>query len=559
MEKELEKLRLENKRLIRQNQAYVAILERAKGSIESRRNVISALFKQKEKQDLYLNLLLAHNTDIGIIFDANGKFINATNKFLKYIDVIHVDSLQGMFYEKIFDKLLCGKPSKELRTAFKKCIKDKLPINIEKSLEKNEVITHWSVKFTPLWDNNKKYMGVMVMCHEITDIIDAKKEAENANRAKSVFLANMSHEIRTPMNGILGILHILEQSQLNESQKKHLDKCIFSAENLTRIINDILDFSKIEAGKLEMEEYPFTLKSIFQDVKDLYEAVSNDKGLNFNVETSGFDDTYILGDALRLKQILFNFVSNAIKFTEKGTVSLKVESSLVENNLNCKFSVRDTGIGLKKEQVQNLFSAFSQADTSITRKYGGTGLGLVISKNIIKLMGGDIWVESEFGSGSTFYCTADFKLASDLVLASEQFEVSENKIQVQAEKKYHLLLVEDNDINQFVAQEILQSIGYTLDIASHGQEALEMLEKNTYDAVLMDIQMPVMDGYTATKIIRSQEKYSELPVIAMSANAMVGDKEISLSYGMNDHVTKPINPTNLGKVLNYWISQSKRS
>ncbi len=388
---------------------------------------------------------------------------------------------------------------------------------------------------------------------------EAKEIAEQSTKAKGEFLANMSHEIRTPMNGILGLLHLLSQTEMTTTQEKYVQKTIFSANNLMRIINDILDFSKIEAGKLEMEERPFTLQSLCREVKDLYEPKCHEKQLLFQIDAGEHAETHLLGDALRLKQVLFNLVSNAIKFTEKGSITLHVESSIhEEHELHCCFTLRDTGIGLTPEQIKRLFSAFSQADNTVTRKYGGTGLGLIISQNIISLMRGKIWVESTYGQGSTFFCTAKFVLAPQNFQHGTQQEISPCQEIAHPLGAQHLLLAEDNEINQIVAQEILQAAGFTVDIAQNGQEALDMLEKNTYDAILMDIQMPIMDGYTAAKKIRLQNKYATLPIIAMSAHAMKGDKEISLSHGMNDHITKPIDPETLYKTLYYWIKANTK-
>ncbi len=387
----------------------------------------------------------------------------------------------------------------------------------------------------------------------------AKELAEQSTKAKGEFLANMSHEIRTPMNGILGLLHLLQQTPMTHIQEDYVKKSVFSANNLMRIINDILDFSKIEAGKLQMEEHPFTLEGICQDVLDLYSPSSSEKGLKLHVSAGEHAQMFLLGDALRLKQVLFNLVSNAIKFTRSGSISLEVESSLRSGKeLYCQFAVRDTGIGLTPEQVGRLFTAFSQADSSVTRKYGGTGLGLVISRSIITMMRGVIWVESELEKGSTFYCTALFTCDPDKHGGKDQ-EQDTLGINYENLELGHLLLVEDNEINQIVAQEILQAVGYTLDIANNGSEALDYIESKPYDAVLMDIQMPIMDGYTATEYIRKKEKYSTLPIIAMSAHAMKGDKEISLSHGMNDHITKPIEPNVLYKTLHHWLLQSRKN
>ncbi len=391
-------------------------------------------------------------------------------------------------------------------------------------------------------------------------LLKAKELAEQSTKAKGEFLANMSHEIRTPMNGILGLLHLLNVTPLDNTQKNYVEKISVSAKNLMRIINDILDFSKMEAGKLEMEQQTFLLHSIGQEIMDLYGHICADKGLTLDISCGEHSKIPVIGDPLRFKQVAFNLVSNAIKFTDSGGRVLLDAQSFIHNDeeLHCEFSISDTGIGLSTEQATKLFSAFSQADNSVTRKYGGTGLGLAISKKIIDLMGGKIWVESELNKGTTFTFTAIFPLAPN---ADEYCQQDTDPHMDEGQTTLmtgHLLLVEDNEINQMVAQEILQAVGYTLDIAENGQQALEMLDKNQYHAILMDIQMPVMDGYTATQKIREQEKYSALPIIAMSAHAMKGDKEISISRGMNDHITKPIDAKILYKTLLFWI-QNKSS
>ncbi|MFD2167683.1 response regulator [Thalassotalea euphylliae] len=522
----------------------------------------------------------------------------------------------------------------------------------------------------------------------------AKTSAEEATQAKSDFLANMSHEIRTPMNAIIGMSYLALQTRLDEKQIDYVNKIHSSANSLLGIINDILDFSKIEAGKLTLEQAPFNLQETLEHLVQIISFKSQQKGLELLIDLANDVPLGLKGDSLRLAQILINLANNAIKFTDEGSIIIKIRANTQsDTHAQLQFSVTDTGIGMNEEQLGRLFQSFSQADASTTRKYGGTGLGLTISKSLAEMMGGEIWVESEPNKGSTFSFTANFTIAKDAVITessapdlkhlrilivddseaareilvniANSLEISTTcvsnakaaiteleessarnktidvmlcdwqmpgidgldlagmirtsnnlsiqpkiimitaydkdemvdaaqgidingfltkplnasslvdalmnalgtarkskslktlgKINVSPTEKIqgaHVLLVEDNEINQQIAVELLQMAKLHVDVADNGQIAVDKLKTKSYDAVLMDIQMPVMDGYQATQAIRNELDMQDLPILAMTANAMAGDREKCLAAGMNDHLTKPIDPNEVYERLAHWI------
>ena len=399
------------------------------------------------------------------------------------------------------------------------------------------------------------------LLEEIRERKKTEKRAEAATLAKSEFLANMSHEIRTPMNAVIGLTHLVLQTGLTGKQKDYLRKIQFSADILLGIVNDILDFSKVEAGKLTIESVNFDLEKVLNNVANLTVPKAAEKGIEILFSINDDIPPLLVGDPLRLQQVIANLTDNAIKFTEKGSIVIGVEKLETSGNrVKLKFSVRDTGIGLTQEQISALFKAFTQADASTTREYGGTGLGLAICRRLVEMQGGEISVESEPGKGSIFFFTLVYDISANKE-ADDAGKKIKDRDKLNQIRGARILLVEDNEINQQVAVELLEQKGLIVDIAGDGKEAVEMVRMaNKYDAVLMDIQMPVMGGFEATDRIRdlAQDPQSSIPIIAMTAHAMSGDREKSMEAGMNDHVTKPIDPDQLFSTLIKWIKPGVR-
>jgi PAS domain S-box-containing protein len=448
----------------------------------------------------------------------------------KFFDHVHQDSRE------------------ELQQQFKQCISEPYADNIEfKFLKSDGSISY--LEFNSVNLNHKEGIdGLVLDCRDINQRKEDAQELLRAQKAKERFMANMSHEIRTPINGIAGMIALLAETNVTDEQKKYINAIKTSTDNLKVIINDILDISVIESGKLKFETIGFNIRHQLQSIIDTFLHQAREKNIYLNHTVADDLDLVVLGDPVRLYQILINLISNALKFTDKGGIQVNISCSKKEGNeLIATFEVIDTGIGIAEEKLETIFESFSQADESVTRRYGGTGLGLAISKQLVELQNGTISVSSSENNGTSFTFSIPYQVGEDkdLVIEKEQLNVSDQEFD--SLESIKILLVEDNDINRMYAANILKKWDCQFDIAENGYIATEKLKKEPYDLILMDIQMPVMDGMEATKVIRQNfpSPINKTPIIALTANVLKGDPEKYIKAGMNGHLSKPFLPKSL--------------
>ena len=544
-------------------------------NIGTQKGLNRIITNEKLKQEMYVRLLLESCPAPMFVFDEEIKFLFGTNSAIKIVDIEGIDDvsiLQGKELKSIVERYHPPAFTREVTGLIENIILNRSSGNTGSILEISTENNKYEVNILPFHKDNGDFAGVLVIFHDITEIIRSKEIAEHASSAKGEFLSRMSHEIRTPLNAIIGMINIGMGTEDVEKKDYCFKRADSASKHLLGIINDILDMSKIEADKFELSETEFDFKQALKNITNMANVRAEEKQQNFIVDICNDVPVFIFGDELRLSQIITNLLTNAIKFTpEKGTVILKIAKIVeIESGVILRVEVSDTGIGISKEQQEKLFMSFSQADSSISQKFGGTGLGLAISKRMVELMGGRIWIESEFGKGAKFIFTIKVKKAAGS-RGTNLFEkesagiidpASDHEQNKEPKRRYdfqnfRLLIAEDVEINREIMTAILAESGVSIDYADNGKAVVSMFSNNPdrYNLILMDINMPEMDGYEATRQIRAIDlpKAKEVTIIAMTANVFREDIEKCLASGMNDHTGKPIDADSLLILLDKYL------
>jgi signal transduction histidine kinase len=554
---ENKQLKLENTKLARELRISRAYLDKVSKTVEAKETLGKVLSAANAKQKAYTDILLENCPSVILLLDDAGYLILGTRVFLTLTETPNFDYFRNRRYEEIFSACVSPEGLAELKAAVETVIAEQRTVNLEQwiGFGKSGERRFYTVELTHIGHGKEGgpgiAAGVLAVFLDLTDFMREKQRAESASEAKSDFLAVMSHEIRTPMNAILGLNEILSRTELTETQSKYLRDIKKSAQSLLTIINDILDFSKIEAGKLEIINANYNLHALLDNLHSMFSILYKGKNLVLNFSTAGDLPVMVYGDENRTRQVLTNLLSNALKYTHEGHVDFSAflaPGDETNPGPMLRFDIKDTGIGIRGEDTEKLFKPFEQLDTRKNRNVVGTGLGLAICFRLCSLMGGNLWLKSEYGRGSIF------SVALPSVPAEETPEAETEESGDFTAGKAKILVVDDIEINLDVCAAMLNAFGITADLAQNGRTAVELAEKKMYDLIFMDHMMPEMDGLETTALIRSLGgRYDEIPIIALTANVVGGAEQMFLEHRLDGLLAKPIEFASLGRCLRTWL------